>query len=77
MTNPYKNLPDNRFWRRSVSRVKQFEVDPISSPKIKLLKSIKSQQQAVASRNTLQGICTSLASIITLQNKHTLYLMMH
>jgi hypothetical protein len=36
MTNPYKNLPDTAFWRRSVSGPAFDAVDPVSPPPFKL-----------------------------------------
>lgn len=29
--NPYRNLPDHQFWRRAVSRVERFAMDPVVS----------------------------------------------
>lgn len=31
--NPYKNLPDYQFWRRSISNISVENVDPVASPK--------------------------------------------
>lgn len=33
MSNPYKNLPDTQFWKRSVSNVSINELDPVGTPK--------------------------------------------
>ncbi len=32
MTNPYRGLPDERFWRRSMARMELFAVDPVGPP---------------------------------------------
>lgn len=36
MTNPYADLPDARFWRRSIARVETHRVDPVVSPRFRL-----------------------------------------
>ena len=36
MSNPYGDLPDHQFWRRSISRVEAHRVDPMVSPRFRL-----------------------------------------
>ena len=39
MTNPYADLPDHQFWRRSIARVETHRVDPMVSPRFRLAAS--------------------------------------
>ena len=36
MTNPYDDLPDHQFWRRSISRIETHRVDPVVAPRFRL-----------------------------------------
>ena len=39
MTNPYADLPDHQFWRRSISNVESHRVDPMVAPRFRLTAS--------------------------------------
>ncbi|WP_340268723.1 GSCFA domain-containing protein [Sphingobium mellinum] len=34
--NPYKGLPEHQFWRRSISAVESFRVDPVTNPRFRI-----------------------------------------
>jgi hypothetical protein len=36
MSSPYSNLPDHQFWRRAVSRVERFRMDPVIDTRFKI-----------------------------------------
>lgn len=36
VTNPYKGLPSHQFWRRSISEVESFRVDPVTDPRFRI-----------------------------------------
>lgn len=36
MSNPYRDLPDHQFWRRSISAVEAHLVDPVVAPRFRL-----------------------------------------
>ncbi len=40
-TNPYSNLADHRFWRRSVSKLRMTEIDPVVKADFAILKTDK------------------------------------
>ncbi|MBL7240767.1 GSCFA domain-containing protein [Komagataeibacter rhaeticus] len=41
MSNPYANLKDYQFWRRSISRVPAHQVDPVTNTRFKIAKTSK------------------------------------
>lgn len=36
MSNPYSDLPDHQFWRRSIARVETHRIDPMVAPRFRL-----------------------------------------
>ncbi|KKW93139.1 GSCFA family protein [Sphingobium chungbukense] len=36
VSNPYKGLPGHQFWRRSISAVESFRVDPVTNPRFRI-----------------------------------------
>lgn len=41
MANPYSDLPDHQFWRRSISNVAPHEVDPVVDPRFRIERSAR------------------------------------
>lgn len=60
MTNPYTGLPDHQFWRRSISRVEGFNIDPVTATGFSIAES---DRVATAGSCFAQHISRSLAGI--------------
>ena len=60
MTSPYSNLADHHFWRRAVSTVEAYAVDPVTSPKFLI---DKNDLVATAGSCFAQHISRRLSSI--------------
>lgn len=41
VTNPYKGLPSHQFWRRSISAVESFRVDPVTDPRFRIFQNAR------------------------------------
>ena len=60
MTNPYKNISEKQFWRKSISNIEAFKVDPVTVVKFKISKDAK---VATAGSCFAQHISSRLANI--------------
>jgi hypothetical protein len=60
MTNPYAGLDDRQFWRRAISRVEAFNVDPVTAPGFRIAAA---DLVATAGSCFAQHISRSLAGI--------------
>jgi len=59
-TNPYRDLPDHQFWRRSVAAVEPFRFDPVVSTRFRIGKQ---ERVATAGSCFAQHISSRLARI--------------
>src|SRR5690606_14382939 len=60
MNNPYRHLPDHQFWRRSVSALEPFRLDPVVRPRFRIARD---DRVATAGSCFAQHISRRLAGI--------------
>jgi hypothetical protein len=59
-TNPYRDLPDRQFWRRTIGRIEPFRYDPVSQVRFKI---DRNERVATAGRCFAQHISSRLAGL--------------